>query len=132
MPRTLSTHHSNQSSVGFIPVIIATIAAIIGLVIADVTLFFQILAKNELFRGNDLLSYLDIRYWDGSKYGSAIFVSFSLSSKQRDRHHHARLICTGLPIVERLAPNTPSHAQTVGNGSSVAGMVPFVVIKLRR
>ncbi|KAF8595625.1 hypothetical protein BDV93DRAFT_97358 [Ceratobasidium sp. AG-I] len=49
----------------FIPVIIATIAAIIGLVIADVTLFFQILAKNELFRGNDLLSYLDIRYWDG-------------------------------------------------------------------
>ncbi|CAE6397296.1 unnamed protein product [Rhizoctonia solani] len=49
----------------FIPVLIATVAAIIGLVIADVTLFFQILAKNERFRGNDLLSYLDIRYWDG-------------------------------------------------------------------
>ncbi|KAG8680600.1 hypothetical protein FRC11_002235, partial [Ceratobasidium sp. 423] len=48
----------------FIPALIAGIAAIIGLVFADVTLFFQILAKNELFRGNDLLSYLDIRYWD--------------------------------------------------------------------
>ncbi|CAE6366583.1 unnamed protein product [Rhizoctonia solani] len=48
-----------------IPAMIAAVAVIIGLVVADVTLFFQILAKNELFRGNDLLSYLDIRYWDG-------------------------------------------------------------------
>ncbi|CCO32176.1 hypothetical protein BN14_06230 [Rhizoctonia solani AG-1 IB] len=50
-----------------IPAMIAAVAVIIGLVVADVTLFFQILAKNELFRGNDLLSYLDVRYWDGSK-----------------------------------------------------------------
>ncbi|CEL62973.1 hypothetical protein RSOLAG1IB_10620 [Rhizoctonia solani AG-1 IB] len=48
-----------------IPAMIAAVAVIIGLVVADVTLFFQILAKNELFRGNDLLSYLDVRYWDG-------------------------------------------------------------------
>ncbi|CAE6452161.1 unnamed protein product [Rhizoctonia solani] len=48
----------------FIPIFIATIAAIIGLVVADVTLFFQLLAQNEKFRGNDLLSYLDIQYWD--------------------------------------------------------------------
>ncbi|CAE6506220.1 unnamed protein product [Rhizoctonia solani] len=49
-----------------IPALLATVAVILGLIVADVTLFFQILANNEFFRGNDLLSYLDIRYWDGS------------------------------------------------------------------
>ncbi|CUA76168.1 hypothetical protein RSOLAG22IIIB_06125 [Rhizoctonia solani] len=48
-----------------IPAMIAAVAVILGLVVADVTLFFQILARNERFRGSDLLSYLDIRYWDG-------------------------------------------------------------------
>ncbi|KDN33658.1 hypothetical protein RSAG8_13251, partial [Rhizoctonia solani AG-8 WAC10335] len=48
-----------------IPIMIAAVAVILGLVVADVTLFFQLLARNERFRGNDLLSYLDVRYWDG-------------------------------------------------------------------
>ncbi|KAG9087371.1 hypothetical protein FS749_002958 [Ceratobasidium sp. UAMH 11750] len=29
-------------------------------------MFFSMLAQNELFRGNDLLSYLDVAYWDGT------------------------------------------------------------------
>lgn len=53
--------------VGAIPLIIADIAAIVGLVVADITLFFQALANNELLRGNNLLSYLDITFWDESK-----------------------------------------------------------------
>lgn len=57
----------SPSITGIIPLIIAGIAAILGLVIADITLFFQILADQEVFRGNDLLSYLDVTYWDTSK-----------------------------------------------------------------
>ncbi|KAB5589366.1 Papain family cysteine protease domain containing protein [Ceratobasidium theobromae] len=75
-----------------IPLIIAGIAAILGLVIADITLFFQILADQEVFRGNDLLSYLDVTYWDTSKA----------------RLHLALRICIGRPIAALLGRVMPS------------------------
>ncbi|KAG8737540.1 hypothetical protein FRC10_008070 [Ceratobasidium sp. 414] len=57
-----------RRGLGAIVAAIAAVVAVIGLAIANLTFFFSMLAQNELFRGNDLLSYLDVAYWDGSKY----------------------------------------------------------------